>query len=79
MSPVSTVPSDSTPTAAATEQKPVLEVRDLSVVYGHDTKAVDHVDIELARGETLGLPARAARASRRWRWDCAACCGHRRS
>ena len=55
MSPVGTAPSDSTPSVATTEQKPVLEVRDLSVVYGHDTKAVDHVDIELARGETLGL------------------------
>jgi peptide/nickel transport system ATP-binding protein len=33
----------------------VLEVRDLSVVYDVDTKAVDHVDIELAPGETLGL------------------------
>jgi oligopeptide/dipeptide ABC transporter ATP-binding protein len=55
MNSVSTAPSDSTPSAAATEQRPVLEVRDLSVVYDVDTKAVDHVDIELAPGETLGL------------------------
>jgi peptide/nickel transport system ATP-binding protein len=52
---VSTVESESTASAGATQQKPVLEVRDLSVVYDVYTKAVDHVDIELAPGETLGL------------------------
>ena len=55
MSGVSTVESESTASAGATQQKPVLEVRDLSVVYDVYTKAVDHVDIELAPGETLGL------------------------
>jgi peptide/nickel transport system ATP-binding protein len=43
------------PSAETTQQEPVLEVRDLSVVYDGDTKAVDHVDIALASGETLGL------------------------
>jgi oligopeptide/dipeptide ABC transporter ATP-binding protein len=47
--------SRSMPGARAMPPKPVLEVRDLSVVYDLDTKAVDHVDIELAPGETLGL------------------------
>jgi len=55
VSAVSTAASESMPSAEATQQEPVLEVRDLSVVYDGDTKAVDHVDIALASGETLGL------------------------
>ena len=47
--------SRSMPSSRPVPPKPVLEVRDLSVVYDVDTKAVDHVDIELAPGETLGL------------------------
>jgi len=34
---------------------PLLEVRDLSIVYDDDVKAVDHVDLTLGRGETVGL------------------------
>ncbi len=47
----------SAPDHRATDTKPVLEVRDLSVVYRGetDTKAVDHVDLSLAPGETVGL------------------------
>jgi peptide/nickel transport system ATP-binding protein len=55
VSAVSTAASESMPSAETAQQKPVLEVRDLSVVYDGDTKAVDHVDIALAPGETLGL------------------------
>ncbi|MGD0982128.1 MAG: ABC transporter ATP-binding protein, partial [Solirubrobacteraceae bacterium] len=55
MSAVDTAESESMPSSEATQQKAVLEVRDLSVVYDVDTKAVDHVDFELAPGETLGL------------------------
>ncbi|MGC9221804.1 MAG: ABC transporter ATP-binding protein [Solirubrobacteraceae bacterium] len=55
MNSLGTAQSNSTLSTAATVQRPVLEVRDLSVAYDVDTKAVDHVDIELARGETLGL------------------------
>jgi oligopeptide/dipeptide ABC transporter ATP-binding protein len=55
VSAVDTAESESMPSGAATQQKAVLEVRDLSVVYDVDTKAVDHVDFELAPGETLGL------------------------
>ena len=39
-------------------RKPVLEIRDLSIVYragNTDVKAVDHVDLSLAPGETVGL------------------------
>jgi peptide/nickel transport system ATP-binding protein len=35
-------------------EQPLLEVRDLSIVYD-DTKAVNHVDLTLAKGETVGL------------------------
>jgi oligopeptide/dipeptide ABC transporter ATP-binding protein len=55
VSAASTVASESMPSAETTQQKPVLEVRDLSIVYDGETKAVDHVDIALAPGETLGL------------------------
>ncbi|MGD0196826.1 MAG: ABC transporter ATP-binding protein [Solirubrobacteraceae bacterium] len=41
--------------APTREQQPVLEVRDLSIVYDGDVKAVDHVDLTLGRGETVGL------------------------
>jgi peptide/nickel transport system ATP-binding protein len=42
----------------AGERPPVLEIRDLSIVYragAADVKAVDHVDLALAPGETVGL------------------------
>jgi oligopeptide/dipeptide ABC transporter ATP-binding protein len=55
VSAVNTAESESMLSAEATQQKTVLEVRDLSVAYDVDTKAVDHVDFELAPGETLGL------------------------
>ena len=35
--------------------EPLLEVRDLSIVYDDDVIAVDHVSLELGRGETVGL------------------------
>jgi oligopeptide/dipeptide ABC transporter ATP-binding protein len=35
--------------------EPLLEVRDLSIVYDEDVTAVDHVDLTLGRGETVGL------------------------
>jgi len=37
------------------ESEPLLEVRDLSIVYDEEVKAVDHVDLTLGRGETVGL------------------------
>jgi len=40
------------------ERRPVLEIRDLSIVYRAgeaEVKAVDHVDLALAPGETVGL------------------------
>jgi oligopeptide/dipeptide ABC transporter ATP-binding protein len=45
------------PDSERTERKPVLEIRDLSIVYrgNSDVKAVDHVDLSLAPGETVGL------------------------
>jgi peptide/nickel transport system ATP-binding protein len=39
----------------ASERESVLEIRDLSVVYDDSVKAVDHVDLNLAPGETVGL------------------------
>jgi oligopeptide/dipeptide ABC transporter ATP-binding protein len=42
----------------ARERPPVLEIRDLSIVYrtpAGDVKAVDHIDLALAPGETVGL------------------------
>ncbi|MGA3363244.1 MAG: ABC transporter ATP-binding protein [Solirubrobacteraceae bacterium] len=47
----------STAVPAAEERPPVLEIRDLSIVYRGDVdvKAVDHVDLVLAPGETVGL------------------------
>jgi len=39
----------------AGEREPLLEVRDLSIVYDDDVRAVDHVDLALGRGETVGL------------------------
>ena len=35
--------------------EPLLEIRDLSIVYDDDVIAVDHVSLELGRGETVGL------------------------
>jgi oligopeptide/dipeptide ABC transporter ATP-binding protein len=46
------------PSTAATEDNPVLKVEDLSVAYATDAGpvvAVDHVDLELARGEFLAI------------------------
>jgi peptide/nickel transport system ATP-binding protein len=43
------------PTSGTTDVKPVLEIRDLSIVYDGNVKAVDHVDLSLAPGETVGL------------------------
>jgi oligopeptide/dipeptide ABC transporter ATP-binding protein len=52
-------PNGSTPhVPPPAEPRPVLEIRDLSIVYrgGEDpVKAVDHVDLALAPGETVGL------------------------
>ena len=48
----------SMPQESVGERRPVLEIRDLSVVYRSgdaDVKAVDHVDLALAPGETVGL------------------------
>ena len=42
-------------TGAGGEPEPLLEVRDLSIVYDENVKAVDHVDLALGRGETVGL------------------------
>jgi ABC-type dipeptide/oligopeptide/nickel transport system, ATPase component len=59
-------------------QDPVLDIRDLSVVYrtpGGDVRAVDKVNLSLAPGEVVGLAARAARASPRWSTGRPGCCG----
>src|ERR1043166_3429298 len=43
---------------AAPSSSPVLDVRDLSVVYpppGGDVRAVDHVNLALGAGEVVGL------------------------
>jgi oligopeptide/dipeptide ABC transporter ATP-binding protein len=42
-------------TAERIERKPVLEIQGLSVVYNDEVKAVDHVSLSLAPGETVGL------------------------
>jgi oligopeptide/dipeptide ABC transporter ATP-binding protein len=58
MTPEVTTAVDSTAQRADGERKPLLEVRDLSIVYRSgdvDVKAVDHVDLTLAPGETVGL------------------------
>src|ERR1700733_6715045 len=44
--------------AAAPSSSPVLDIRDLSVVYrtpGGDVRAVDHVNLALRPGEVVGL------------------------
>ena len=44
--------------AAAPSSSPVLDIRDLSVVYrtqAGDVRAVDHVSLALAAGEVVGL------------------------
>src|ERR1700722_2242521 len=44
--------------AAAPSSSPVLDIRDLSVVYrtpGGDVRAVDHVNLALGAGEVVGL------------------------
>jgi peptide/nickel transport system ATP-binding protein len=44
--------------AGAPQPRPVLEIRDLSIVYrsgARDVRAVDHVDLALLPGETVGL------------------------
>ena len=46
------------PAAPAPGPDPVLEIRDLSVVYrtpGGDVRAVDKVNLDLAAGEVVGL------------------------
>ena len=46
------------PATDAAARPPVLEIRDFSVVYRSgesDVRAVDHVDLSLAPGETVGL------------------------
>ncbi|MGD0386492.1 MAG: ABC transporter ATP-binding protein [Solirubrobacteraceae bacterium] len=57
MSPADTARNGSTPSYATEERPPVLEIRDLSIVYRGDVdvKAVDHIDLALAPGETVGL------------------------
>jgi peptide/nickel transport system ATP-binding protein len=48
----------SKPATDAADRPPVLEIRDFSIVYrsgNADVRAVDHVDISLAPGETVGL------------------------
>ncbi len=40
---------------SAREPEALLEVRDLSIVYDEEVTAVDHVDLTLGRGETVGL------------------------
>src|SRR6201985_3922623 len=48
----------SVPTPSAAGQTPVLDIRDLSVVYrtpGGDVRAVDKVNLSLAPGEVVGL------------------------
>jgi oligopeptide/dipeptide ABC transporter ATP-binding protein len=57
MIPADTSRNGSTAGPAAEERPPVLEIRDLSIVYRGDVdvKAVDHVDLALAPGETVGL------------------------
>ncbi|MGA2470159.1 MAG: ABC transporter ATP-binding protein [Solirubrobacteraceae bacterium] len=55
MSAVTATDRNAKATAGATEREPVLEIRDLSIVYSGDVKAVDHVDLSLAPGETVGL------------------------
>ncbi|HEY2638748.1 MAG TPA: hypothetical protein VGI66_02530, partial [Streptosporangiaceae bacterium] len=45
-------------TSSAAGQNPVLDIRDLSVVYrtpGGDVRAVDKVNLSLAPGEVVGL------------------------
>jgi peptide/nickel transport system ATP-binding protein len=42
-------------TGGGTTAEPLLEVRDLSIVYDDDVIAVDHVSLALGRGETVGL------------------------
>jgi oligopeptide/dipeptide ABC transporter ATP-binding protein len=58
MTPASAAANGSLPDTHAAARKPVLEVRDLSIVYRSgdvNVKAVDHVDLALAPGETVGL------------------------
>jgi peptide/nickel transport system ATP-binding protein len=58
MTPASAAANGSPPDTHAAARKPVLEVRDLSIVYRSgdvNVKAVDHVDLALAPGETVGL------------------------
>src|ERR1039457_4278005 len=58
MTPASAAANGSLPDPHAAARKPVLEVRDLSIVYRSgdvNVKAVDHVDLALAPGETVGL------------------------
>jgi oligopeptide/dipeptide ABC transporter ATP-binding protein len=58
MIPVATLTNGSRPQEPAAVERPVLEVRDLSIVYRSgavDVSAVDHVDLALAPGETVGL------------------------
>ena len=40
---------------AGATAEPLLEIMDLSIVYDEEVKAVDHVSLELGRGETVGL------------------------
>ena len=50
--------SASAPVTAGPSGDSVLEIRDLSVVYrtpGGDVRAVDHVNLDLAAGEVIGL------------------------
>jgi len=55
MSPTTAAERDRKPATDRTETKPVLEINDFSVVYGDEVKAVDHVSLSLAPGETVGL------------------------
>jgi peptide/nickel transport system ATP-binding protein len=55
---VSAVVNGSTQQGADAARRPVLEIRDLSIVYrggAGDVRAVDGVDLALASGETVGL------------------------
>jgi oligopeptide/dipeptide ABC transporter ATP-binding protein len=58
MIPATAAAKGSTTDQPGAGRKPVLEVRDLSIVYragDTEVKAVDHVDLALAPGETVGL------------------------
>lgn len=63
---------------SAMRDEPLLDVDNLVVEYGLGNKtvhAVSGVSLHVARGETLGLVASPAAASRRWAARCCSCAG----